>query len=192
VERLLQLRKYRKLSKQEKATPELIQAEIDRIKEREKRAQELDAEKIQLTVHSLLTAFVTEPDNNTGLTSADLIGARLIIYQSLDYNARQKVYPVLFKGKKDYNSNERIYETISQLTDQQFAYLIRMALSSKSDSKCPRFEAGYFLYQMAKEAAFPVQTVETEQAAKAKERKEKQDKKILELKNRLKKLKKAA
>src|SRR5258706_10873628 len=40
------------------ATPELLEAEIGRIRQREKRAQEMDGEKIHLTVHKQLSAFV--------------------------------------------------------------------------------------------------------------------------------------
>lgn len=174
-----------------KATPELLQSEIDRIKDKEKRSVELDAEKVQLTVHNLLSAFASEPANNTSLTQADMIGARLIVYQSLDYSSREKVYAVLFpKTKSSYRETcEEVFEVISKLTDQQFAYLIRMAICGKSESKYPRQEAGYFLYQIAREAGIPVQAVEDEQAGKAKDRKEKQDLKIQELKNKIKKLK---
>lgn len=174
------------------ATPELLEAEIDRINQREKRSGELDGEKIQLTVHKLFSEQVSEISNNTSLTTADMIGARLIIYQSLDYNARQKVSQVLLPETEGIyrESCEDMYEILKNLTDQQFSYLIRMAMTSKSESKYPRQEAGYFLYQMAKNAGIPVQTIEEEQSQKAKERKEKQEQKIKELEKKISKLSK--
>jgi ParB family chromosome partitioning protein len=123
------------------ATPELLKAEISRIKEREKRSEELDKEKIQLTVHNLFTEFAAKPANNNTLTGADMTGARLIIYQSLDYHAKNQVYETLLAGKgKDKRADdslEQFYERFSNLTEQEFSYLIRMAICSKSESKYP-------------------------------------------------------
>lgn len=172
------------------ATAELLEAEIDRINQREKRSEELDREKVQLTVHKLFSEQVSELSSNTSFTVADIIGARLIIYQSLDYHAREKVQPVLFPEKEGIyrESCEEMYDILKNLTDEQFSYLIRMAMSSKSESKYPRQEAGYFLYQMAKEAGVSVQTIEEGQSQKAKERKEKQEQKIKELEKKIKKL----
>jgi ParB family chromosome partitioning protein len=174
-------------------TPELLEAEIDRIKQREKRAQELDKEKVQLTVHKLLSEFAAAPANHTRVTGADMTGARLIIYQSLDYHTKQKVSKYLLasrKGKRADDSLTGLFERFSNMTEPEFSYLIRMAICTKSDSKYPAIDTGYFLYQVAKEAGIPVQAVEDEQKAKAADRKEKQEMKIQELKKKLNKLKK--
>ncbi|MEP7374641.1 MAG: hypothetical protein ABI675_14700 [Chitinophagaceae bacterium] len=173
------------------ATTELLQDEIDRIKQREKRAEELDTEKVQLIVHNDFTEFVTIAANNTGLTDADKTGLKLVVYQALDYTAKSKVAEALLtrKGKR-LDDTKDLFERFSNLSDSEFAYLIRMAICCKSDSKYPRQEAGYFLYRMAEAAGIPVKTIEDAQAAKRKDRKEKQDVKIQELKKKLTKLKK--
>ncbi len=131
------------------ATPELLQAEIERITQRESRSLELDAEKVQLVVHKQFSDFVTEPLNNTSLTEADMTAARLIIYQSLDYYGKQKVNGVLFPEteKTDDDSLQSLYEMFTNMTEQQFSYLIRMAISNKSESKYPFQQAGFFLYR---------------------------------------------
>lgn len=175
------------------ATPELIKSEIERIKEREKRSEELDKEKIQLTVHTLFNEFAAQPENNKSLTSADMAGVRLVVYQSLDYYTRQKVSEVLFKEKgkrkRADDSNDALYVRLSNLTKQEFSYLIRMAVACKSDSKYPAQSAGYFLFQMAKSAGIAVKTVEDAQKEKANERKAKQAIRIKELDGKMKKLK---
>jgi ParB family chromosome partitioning protein len=173
-------------------TADLLEGEIERIRQREKRSEELDSEKVQLIVHKLLSAHASEATNNTSLTTADMISARLIIYQSLDYNTRQIVQPVLFPEKEGFyrESCEDIYDTLKNLTDQQLSYLTRMAMCSKSESKYPRQDAGYFLYQMAKDAGLPVEQTEEEQTHKAKERKEKMEQKIKELEKKISKLSK--
>lgn len=173
------------------ASPELLEAEIERIKQREQRAEELDADKIQLIVHKQFSEFVAEPANNANLTEADKIGARLIIYQSLDYHAKQQVSSLLFPKKEEIyrQSGEEVYQILKNLTEQQFSYLIRMAIIAKSESKYPKQEAGYFLFQMAKEAGVPVAAIEDEQQQKAADRKERQEGKIKELEKKIKKLK---
>ena len=175
-----------------KATPELLQAEIDRIKQREKRAEELDREKVQLIVHSSFSEFAQKAENNTKLSKADLTGARLVIYQSLDYHSKQEVTNTLLngKGKQKVKTDKDLYERLGSLSNSEFAYLIRMAVCCKSDSKYPNQEAGYFLYQMATEAAIPVKAIEDAQKQKREERKEKQKAKIQELQKKLNSLKK--
>jgi ParB family transcriptional regulator, chromosome partitioning protein len=174
------------------ATPDLLQAEIDRIKQREKRAEELDAEKVQLTVHNCFSEFVRKAENNTKLTKADQTGARLVIYQSLDYHTKQEVTKTLFtgKGKKVVKTDKDLFERFGNLSNGELAYLIRMAVCGKSDSKYPDQEAGYFLYRMATEAGIQVKNIEEAQKQKQVVRKEKQKVKIQELQKKLNSLKK--
>ena len=174
--------------KEGNATPDLLQGEIDRLKQKEKRSEELDKEKVQLILHNQFSEFVSKTENNISLTDADIVGERLIIYQSLDYNSRREVAEKLFTGKSN-KSNEELYKRFSNLSAQEFSYLIRMAISSKSDSKFPTQEAGYFLYQMAKDAGINVAVIENEQEAKRKERKGKMQEKVKELKRKMDKLK---
>ena len=174
-------------------TPELLKAEIDRIKQREKRSEELDGEKVQLTVHSQFTEFVSKGEDGSTLTAADMAGARLIIFQSLDYHTKQEVTQYLLseKGKRKSadDSLELLYQRLSTLTEQEFSYLIRRAVCCKSEAKYPLQQAGYFLYQMAKEAGLDVKGIEDAQADKSKERKEKQKTKIKELEKKIKAIK---
>lgn len=174
------------------ATPDLLQAEMERIKQREKRAEELDREKVQLTVHSSFSEFAQKAENNTKLTKADQTGARLVIYQSLDYHSKQEVTKTLLtgKGKKAVKTDKDLFERLGSLSNSDFAYLIRMAVCGKSDSKYPNQEAGYFLYRMATEAGIPVKTIEDAQKQKREERKEKQKVKLQELQKKLNTLEK--
>jgi ParB/RepB/Spo0J family partition protein len=175
------------------ATPDLLQFEIDRIKQREKRAEELDSEKVQLTVHNSFLEFAKKAENNTKLTKADQTGAKLIIYQSLDYQSKQEVTKTLMsgKGKKAIKTGKDLFERLGNLSNSEFIYLIRMAVCCKSDSKYPNQEAGYFLYRMATDAGIPVTGIEEAQNQKRDERQAKQELKIQELKKKLDKLKKS-
>jgi hypothetical protein len=179
-------KEVQKAIKNKTVTPELLQAEIDRINAREERAKELDMEKIQLQVHETFQCMIEKSDNKKELTGADLVAAKLLIYQSLDYAKLDQVRKVLFPALQ--NENENLYELFSKLTDQQYSYLIRMAVAGKSESKYPNNISAYTLYQTAKSAGIDVIAIETEQQLKAKDREAKQKERINELEKRIKKL----
>jgi ParB family chromosome partitioning protein len=165
------------------ATPQLLEAEINRIKEREHRAEELDSEKVQLAVHQAMSDHCSIPEHNTGVTQADMVALRFVVFQSLDYHTKGQVQARLFpeSNETDGDALKATYEAFKNLTEQQVSYLIRMSLCSKSDSKLPRFEAGYFLYRMAIGAGLSVQEIEDAQSKKACERKKRQEQKIHDL-----------
>ena len=169
-------------------TTDILLAEIERLKEKENRSEQLDKEKVHLTIHSQFTETVNKPENNKSLTEADKIVARLIIFQSLNYNSRKQVAENLFSAK-DTKSNETFYNRLAGLSNQEYAYLIRMAICSKSDSKFPGIDTGHFLFQLAKSAGFNVAAIEKEQDVRIKERKEKLKVKLKDLKKQADKLK---
>ena len=59
--------------------------------------------------------------------------------------------------KFNHKDNEDLYNHLENLSEDQFAYLIRMAVASKSDSKNPKVETGYFLYKMAGQAGLELE-----------------------------------
>ncbi|UOE51313.1 ParB/RepB/Spo0J family partition protein [Mucilaginibacter sp. SMC90] len=164
-------------------TPELLEAEIERITTKEKRSKEIDLDKIQLQVHGLFKSSLFEMPTEQVLTAADLTGARLLVYQSLDYLVKRNADAFLL-GEQEY-SKEALYAALQNMTEQQFCYLIRLAVAAKSESQYPGNVTGYCLYQMASEAGTDVQTVEAEQAAKASEREAKINPRIEDLQNRI-------
>jgi ParB family chromosome partitioning protein len=174
------------------ATPELLQQAIDGTLQREERAKELDRDKIQLKIHEQFTETFKVLENNEGLTAADLVALRLMVYQSLDYSGRQEVNRVLFEetGKQEENANESFYEKLQSLTDGQFSYLIRMAIACKSESKYPKNETGFVLYKVAADAGIDVQKIEQEQQEKAEARSDRMKTRIKELEKKAVKLKK--
>lgn len=181
--------------KNKTATPDLLQAEIDRIKDREKRAKELDTEKVLLATHEQFTkeTDATGAVSKMKLTADDQIAARLIIYQSLAYSVRHQVDEVLF-GKKEsvLNSNEKLYQRLANLSNGEFSYLIRQALMVKSESKYPTQVAGYALLQVAKASGTDVAGIQKAQNTKAETRQEKLKQRINDLQKRMKHAKAAA
>jgi ParB family chromosome partitioning protein len=172
------------------ATRELLQQEIQRIQEREKRAKELDREKIQLELHRSFLQQLTESGHSTDLTVADRAAAKLLVYQSLEYSVRQQVNQVLFPGvgNPERLDNESSFATIAALTDEQYSYLIRMAVIGKPDSKYPHNATAHFLRMVAGQAGLDIAAIEKAQQVKADARQLKLPGRIKELEERIKSL----
>lgn len=166
------------------ATPELLDAEISRIQQREARFQELDCEKVQAKIHEEFFEQFSNPENNVGLTYADKMAVRLIVYQSLNYSVRHRVDEVLFKDIEQPLSKEQFSRSLQSLTDQQFSYLIRMAVAANPDSKSPNYITGWCLYEMAQAAGLDVVSIEAGQQTIATERKGKAGARIKDLEHR--------
>jgi ParB family chromosome partitioning protein len=171
------------------ASVELLQGEIDRIHAREERSLELDREKVQSLVQQKfmerLNILTSKP------SSADYVAVRLILFQSLDYSARNTVLQTLFmeNEKFDHREIEELYKQLENLSEEQFAYLIRMAVASKQESKNPKSETGYFLYKMAGQAGLELEDIENGQKEKTDKRQANQVEKISRLKMQMDKIK---
>lgn len=172
-------------------TAELLEAEALRLQAREARAKEIDRDKVQLKVHEELLARCSVAQNNENLTTADLATARLIIFDSLDYHNRQAVETTLFDQHPDKDAGkwEDRYHLLASLTEQQFAYLIRMAAACKAESKMPNTYAGFALYKQAESAGVDVPQIEQAQQEKQKVREEKLTNRLTDVQKRLEKLK---
>ncbi len=167
------------------ATVELLQSEIHRIEARERRSQELDREKVQLQVHGAFKASLEQPSSDLTLTQADLIAMRFLAYESLDWSAKQKADKLIF-GSIDRNDHDTFYTKLSELTEPEQAYLVRLAIAEKSGSQYPQQAAGQVLYHTAAGMGIDIEAIEQAQSDKAKERKEKMDARIAELQEKIK------
>lgn len=167
------------------ATAELLQSEINRIEARERRSKELDKEKVQLQVHEAFKASREQPISDLILTQADLIAMRFLAYESLDWSAKQKADKLIF-GSIDRNDHDTFYTKLSELTEPEQAYLVRLAIAEKSGSQYPQQAAGQVLYHTAAGMGIDIEAIEQAQSDKAKERKEKMDARIAELQEKIK------
>jgi ParB family chromosome partitioning protein len=167
------------------ATVELLDTAIEGIKHRETRAKEIDRDKVQVSVLQQVEEKTNDFANIRGLTEADKVAARLLVYQSLDYSSRNQVDQTLFKKVKEVN-----FEVLKKLTDKEYSYLIRMALMGKSDSKYPTSVTGITLYKVAGNAGVDLKKIEADQQSKAAERAERVKGRVSDLQKRKVKLKK--
>jgi ParB family chromosome partitioning protein len=170
------------------ATPELLASEIARITTREARAKELDTEKIQLQVHEQFLNKQAKDEQGQKPTAADLVCARLVIYQALDYSVRHAVNNALF-AETDISNPEELYDALANLPEEQYAFLIRMAVAGKSECKYPTNITAYALIKMAIASGLDVAGIKQAQEEKAIERQEKMELRIKELDKRIQRLK---
>lgn len=174
--------------KKKVATPEMITSEIQRLESREIRAKELDKEKIQLKVHELFSQSLSEDFSTYSMNPGDLAAVRFIVYDVLDDGVRSIVKNALFPDGIASNDIQSFYGRFSELSEQEFCYLIRMAIMARSDSKLPRTSGGIAMYQLAEQSGCEIKAVEAEQMAIAKKRQETLKVRIKDLEKLAKKL----
>ncbi|MCF3109578.1 ParB/RepB/Spo0J family partition protein [Niabella sp. CC-SYL272] len=171
-------------------TEELLNGEIERIKTREDRKKEIDRERVQAKVHETFTAGISEGTLTAGLTAADTVGLRYVLYLALNYTNREATKKVLFP--KGIKNNADFFDQLAALTDEQVAFLVRTIITGNSDSKTSRFMDAYCLYRMADEAGINVAEIEEQQKAEATKRQGNVKLRIKELKIQIKRLQRKA
>jgi ParB family chromosome partitioning protein len=173
------------------ATVELLQGGIERINAREKRAKELDAEKVQQTLHEQFCNTFFQLEGNNGLTPADHVALRLLVYQSLNYHSKSYLDEILNAkiNGSSFPYDQQQLDALAELTDQQFSVLIRIAVAAKPESKLPSHVNAVCLNQVALGAGLDIAAIEQQQQAKAKERQDKSGLKIIDLQNRINNMK---
>lgn len=164
-------------------TPELLEGEVQRIESKEVRSKEIDTEKVQFQIYQQFREGLKETKAEDMPTTVDLTAARLVIYQSLDWQHRKLADTALFGDQP--MEKEAMYAALENLTEQQYAYLIRLAVGGKSESQYPSNVTGYCLYQVAAAAGMDVAAIEEAQAAKRSEREAKINPRIADLKKRI-------
>jgi ParB/RepB/Spo0J family partition protein len=169
------------------ATAKLLEDEIIRMTEKRKRGRELMKEKVQMDIHKKLTVLLKKPSNCTQLVDADIIATRIIIYTSLSFDTTEEVNNA-FGIDRDFGYEKR-YEILSQLSEEQTAFLIRKAIQGKSDSKCPQNLIGYCLYKHSENWGIDTKEIEAKQEKITSDEEKAIDERIEEMNARLESMK---
>jgi ParB/RepB/Spo0J family partition protein len=168
-------------------TAAMIEAEIERLNARETRYQEIDREKVQAEIHRQFLERLGLPDTEQTLTAADMVAVRLIVFQSLGYTFKNQVAEAL--GLDDgHLSQEAFFSSFANLTDAQFAYMLRMALAGNPDSKNPGRINGWCLASVAEAAGLDLEAIKTTQQETSDSRSERLQQRIKDLEKRKAKL----
>lgn len=153
-------------------TIEDINTEIECIKQREKRAKELDQEKVHVKVVEAVKSDknITVLPQKMGQTDAVLFNFLLWEYIS-SYNKEniQKIIKPVALWKP--NNPEQFYTSLSSLTKNQIAFLVRQVIIDKYSSNLPNTLGGYMLRKMAESlGSIPITDFENEQKEIAQKR----------------------
>jgi ParB/RepB/Spo0J family partition protein len=120
------------------ATLQLLQGEITRLRDREERSVELDQEKIQKEVHTQFNQRLTDPAAPATLTPGDQLGIRLLIYQSLDYQGREKLHELVsYEEESGDGRRMPLTDWLDALTEVQVALMTRIAIYHKTEALLP-------------------------------------------------------
>ncbi len=168
------------------ATPELLQGEMTRIRQREKRNIELDREKVQKNVHDHFTGKLASDEILPELTAQDQVGIRLLVYQALDYSAEADFHQ--FAPRKDKGQQKEdipLTEWLARLTGAQVAFMIRLAIRCHKEVKNPTTDASDALRLMAEGVGVDVNEIRTAQEKIAATRSSKAGERLAALQKRV-------
>lgn len=171
-----------------------IDSEIDRIKDREKRAKELDAEKVHKRIIEDLQKnnFLKTLNLPSGITDNILI--RFLLCEQLNhYNDIGKRVKKIVKIGDSYGGNPgNKWKLMEAITNDELALIARNVIMQKYGAEFPTQNGGYALRQMAESFGnIPINAYEQEQMEKSEKRQANVAKRIADLQEQKKELKKS-
>ncbi|WP_126247917.1 ParB/RepB/Spo0J family partition protein [Chitinophaga pollutisoli] len=151
--------------KNKTVTPEMLESEIERIDDREVRAKELDIRKIRTDIYDKYGQHVTEQGANLPVTAEDSLSVRLLVYERLDFH-RRLVIDELLETKMGYTEiapEAYLHMALGMLTDAEFCYMVRLALTCTMSSQYLQNSPAYFLRSAAIASGVDVAHIERAQ-----------------------------
>lgn len=147
------------------ATPELIDQEIQRLSDVETRKKEIDRENVQAAVHAAFLTDQEKPEASQTMTAVDQVAIRLLVYQALSYQAREKANKMLLPLTTSYYhpDPDALYEALQNISEPDYTFLIRMAVAGNGDSIQPGNITSQMLYKLAEAAGTDVAAIEARQ-----------------------------
>jgi ParB family transcriptional regulator, chromosome partitioning protein len=170
-------------------TPQLLTAEMDRIRQRQQRTTEIAWEKAQMIVKDQLDARLkAEGEIPTG-TSQDQLAIRLLIYQSLDFRGKGALHERLpFNEEKSDGNRYPLIDWLAQLTDTQVVFMARVATHYKNEATSPTSSTGKALVLISEGIGIDVAGIWADQMKIADIRNAKASERLAGLERRIAKL----
>lgn len=163
----------------------ILQNEIERLKQREDRAIDLDREKVQLKIHETFSEQFGSDGFHHAFTQEDTNAAKLLIYHSMSYTAKARMDEYL---EYDEDGDVPLFDLLKACDDKSFAYLIRLAVVDRAESKNPKQDMAVALYDLAVATSLNWQQIEEQQREIAEKRNERLQAKIAGLEKKIEKL----
>lgn len=132
---------YTNAAKSKTLTPDIIDAERSRLRQREERSKELDTIKMQEAIYNdfIQCSGYTDPQAPQG--ASDRAAMIFLIYDVLGWYQQEELLNILFPGQ-EVNRTDFAMEFLLNATDQQLSFLIRHAMASKAGRESPTSLAG--------------------------------------------------
>ncbi len=176
-----------------KASAADIDNEISRIRDRQKRNAELDAEKVHKQIVDAMSQDKSLKAVPAAFTTTDRALMLFLICQNADYSSRDQIKKVIgtYGSASNGNGNcDKLFTQLEAITDEQLAYLVRTFIFQKFKNNLPHGDGGYMVRKLAELlGTIPIAAYETEQQEKAAKRQKNVEKRIAELQQQKKDLK---
>lgn len=185
-----------KSTKEKEATGKLTAADIDgeiqRLQDREKRAKELDAEKVHEKIIEALKTDKSLKALPAAVHPNDRILLRFLVQEHISYDNKDTIKKVTgLEGIWGGKDPAKLYTTLGALTEAQMSFLVRQLMMKFTASSSPTNNTGYMHRMLATSlGTIPIEAYEAGQKETAAIRQDRVAKRIAQLKEQKSELKK--
>lgn len=182
------------------ATPEMLEGEISRLQQRERRNLELDREKLHKEIYDKVCGWMETPAPDMAIEEIDEIAIRFLVFEALEWSDKNSVREMIRRDRKKTEEDqedirysygiprEELMDTLKNLTTFQWTMMVRMALLHKAEAGYPHSNRSVFVRPYAEAMCMDLEILESISQSKAITRKLRVDEKVEELEKKAAKL----
>lgn len=150
-----------------------INAEIERIESREKRAVELDDEKVQRKIADAVKTDKTLGKLPVKPSSIDKVLTNFLLLEFISYSQKSEVQKNLkLPALSEFTSLDKFKSCLQSLNPRQITYILRVIIAEKYSTSLPHNRGGYAFRLMAESlGTIPIADLEKQQKEQAEKRK---------------------
>lgn len=165
------------------ASLEDIEAELGRLKSKEIRNKELDAEKVHVRIIGTLKEHKEITALPSAATETDKLLLRFLIMDYISYNNRDVIKKITgMVAGRSADKGDKYYEQLQKLEDQHFIFIVRNIFFDRYNNSLPPHNDAYMLRRFAEDlGTVPVEAFEIEQKEKAEKRQKKLAERLADL-----------
>lgn len=160
---------------------------IQKLKKREKRAKELDAEKIQKKIVASIEEHNVITNNIISKEEIDIVLERYMIISNANWHISNELYKELklTAFTKQNSKVETKFKQLLNLTKEQMIYATRIIAFDNYKRHNPNYDTGYFVRKLAEQyKEVPISDIEKEQKEIATKRQKRVKERLNELKKK--------
>lgn len=173
---------FKEAVKNNEITPDLINNEKARLLEREKRAKELDEEKLHFAIYEELKLFkdTSEAPLEYGLHDKTIIS--VILYEQLGYSEKNSFSKQHFKKDSYKVKQEQVFQFFATADDSITVKLLKSFICSQNGAQFPNSLMGFLLRKLAEgTTGFDLESIFEKQKQSTHQRLQKLKEKIVAL-----------